>query len=149
VALRVWTPSDVDARSTVISPARLALTLLLGLGVIAGCGQPPTPTPNDEAMAGERRGRSSGPGETRPIVASRVAVRDEDSRDDVLMSPGLHHHSEPVIRLYALEAWALDPGERLDPVTYALVDPDESVRARAQELLEEALARRHETTPSG
>jgi len=143
----MWTPSDVDARSTVISPARLALTLLLGLAVIAGCGQPPTPS--DEAMAGESRGRSAGPGETRPNVASRVAVRDEDSRDDVLMSPGLHHHSDPAIRLYALEAWALAPGERLDPVTHALVDPDESVRARAQELLEEALTRRHTTAPSG
>ena len=33
------------------------------------------------------------------------------------------------------------PGESLDPVTYALVDPDESVRARAQELLEQRLNR--------
>ena len=125
-----------------MSPSRLALTLILGLAVIAGCGQPPTPTPSDQAMAGERRGRSSGPGKTRPNVASRVTVRDEDSRDDVLMSPSLHHHSDPAIRLYALEAWALSPGRTLDPVTYALVDSDESVRARAQEVFEEVLARR-------
>jgi hypothetical protein len=135
-------PSDLDARSTAMSPSRLALTLLLGLAVIAGCGQPPTPTPSGQAMAGERRGRGSGPGETRPNVASRVAVRDEDSRDDVLMSPGLRHHSNPAIRLYALEAWALRPGPTLDPVTYALVDPDDSVRTRAQEILEELLERR-------
>jgi len=48
---------------------------------------------------------------------------------------------DPEARLTALEAWARDPGESLDPVTSALVDPDERVRARAQELFEEALAR--------
>jgi hypothetical protein len=48
----------------------------------------------------------------------------------------------PRVRIRALETWAQRPGETLDPVTYALVDPDESVRARAQELLEETLARR-------
>ncbi len=49
---------------------------------------------------------------------------------------------DPRVRLNAVEAWARNPTDSLDPVTYALVDPDESVRARAQELLEEALARR-------
>ncbi|HEY2920959.1 MAG TPA: HEAT repeat domain-containing protein [Candidatus Binatia bacterium] len=49
---------------------------------------------------------------------------------------------DPRVRLNAIETWARNPGESLDPVTHALVDPDESVRARAQELFEEALARR-------
>jgi hypothetical protein len=49
---------------------------------------------------------------------------------------------DPRVRLNAIEAWARNPGASLDPVTHALVDPDESVRTRAQELLEEALARR-------
>jgi hypothetical protein len=49
---------------------------------------------------------------------------------------------DPNVRRHALETWAQHPGESLDPVTYALVDPDETVRARAQELVEEALARR-------
>jgi hypothetical protein len=48
---------------------------------------------------------------------------------------------DPIVRLIALELWANDPGEDLDPFTYALVDPDESVRVRAQELFEDALAR--------
>jgi hypothetical protein len=50
--------------------------------------------------------------------------------------------SDPNVRLHALNAWAQHPGESLDPATYALVDPDEAVRARAQELVEEQLARR-------
>jgi len=49
---------------------------------------------------------------------------------------------DPTVRLNAIEAWARNPGESLDPVTYALADQDEEVRARAQELLEEALARK-------
>jgi hypothetical protein len=53
---------------------------------------------------------------------------------------------DPSVRLQALEAWARAPKETLDPLTYALVDPDETVRARAQELLEEKLARRDRET---
>jgi len=49
---------------------------------------------------------------------------------------------DPEVRLQGLEAWARQPGDSLDPATYALVDPDESVRARAQELFEQALDRR-------
>lgn len=48
---------------------------------------------------------------------------------------------DPRVRLHAIETWAKNPGNTLDPVTHGLVDPDESVRARAQELFEEALAR--------
>jgi len=54
----------------------------------------------------------------------------------------LLHTSDPNVRIEALDARAQHPGASLDPVTYALVDPDESVRARAQELLEQELARR-------
>lgn len=54
----------------------------------------------------------------------------------------LLHASDPNVRIQALDAWARQPGASLDPVTYALVDPDASVRARAQEVLEEELARR-------
>jgi hypothetical protein len=57
------------------------------------------------------------------------------------MPSGLHADPDPTIRLYALEAWALHPGPTLDPVTYALVDADEAVRERAQEVFEELLAR--------
>jgi hypothetical protein len=45
------------------------------------------------------------------------------------------------MRLQALEQWAQRPGEALDPVTYGLVDENESVRTRAQELYEQQLAR--------
>src|SRR5215831_4870597 len=40
------------------------------------------------------------------------------------------HSADPNVRIQALDAWARQPTVSLDPVTYALVDPDESVRAR-------------------
>jgi hypothetical protein len=48
---------------------------------------------------------------------------------------------DPGARLRALEDWARGPRDSLDPLTHALVDPDETVRARAQELLEQAWLR--------
>jgi hypothetical protein len=48
---------------------------------------------------------------------------------------------DPRVRLHAIETWAVNPGNTFDPVTHALIDPDETVRARAQELFEEALER--------
>ena len=45
------------------------------------------------------------------------------------------------VRLQALEAWAQQPGTGIDPLTYALVDEDEAVRARAEALYEQQLAR--------
>jgi hypothetical protein len=45
------------------------------------------------------------------------------------------------VRRQALELWAEQPSQNLDPVTYALVDEDESVRTRAQELYEQQLER--------
>jgi hypothetical protein len=40
------------------------------------------------------------------------------------------------VQLQALETWGRDPEKMLDSLTHALVNPDEKVRARAQELLE-------------
>lgn len=45
------------------------------------------------------------------------------------------------MRIQTLEQWAQQrQGDSVDPLTYALVDPDEQVRARAQELWERVLA---------
>jgi hypothetical protein len=53
----------------------------------------------------------------------------------------LRESPDATIRLHALELWAQQPGEGIDPLTYALVDEDEEVRARAEELYEQQLAR--------
>jgi hypothetical protein len=47
---------------------------------------------------------------------------------------------DPGVRLKALEEWAQHPGGySIDPLAQALVDPDESVRVRAQQLFDHAL----------
>ena len=48
---------------------------------------------------------------------------------------------DPGVRVKGLEQWAQHPGGySLDPPSQALVDPDEAVRARAQQLFDHALA---------
>ena len=51
------------------------------------------------------------------------------------------------VRLQALDQWAQQPGASLDPVTYALVDGDEAVRARAQDLYTQQLTREAAAAP--
>jgi hypothetical protein len=48
---------------------------------------------------------------------------------------------DPSTRLQLIEDWARGPQDTLDAVTHALVDPDESVRAQAQELLDDGFRR--------
>ena len=50
-------------------------------------------------------------------------------------------HPDVNVRLQALEQWVQQPGTSLDPLTYALVDGDEDVRARAQDLWARQLTR--------
>jgi hypothetical protein len=56
----------------------------------------------------------------------------------------LRESPDAPVRLQALETWAQQPGDTIDPLTYALVDEDEDVRARAEELYEQQLAREEE-----
>jgi hypothetical protein len=51
------------------------------------------------------------------------------------------NESQRKARLQMLESWAEHPRLSLDALTYALVDPDESVRAQAEQLLEVELTR--------
>ena len=127
----------------------------LGLGIIAlalilsGCGPPP---PAVSERATSPRVALASPSVTAPAhraAANGSAAHSSTSpyvnQADTAEASWLAASREdpnPSVRLHALEVWAQRPGESLDPVTYALVDPDESVRARAQELLEQELGRR-------
>ena len=51
----------------------------------------------------------------------------------------VRENPDVTVRLQALELWAEQPGDGIDPLTYALVDEDEQVRARAEELWEQQL----------
>ena len=75
-------------------------------------------------------------------ATSAFQYREPSQTPDDAWLAAAREDPDPNVRLHALGTWAQHPGESLDPVTYALVDPDETVRARAQELLEQELARR-------
>jgi len=72
----------------------------------------------------------------------RYGERTQTQTPDPAWLAAAREDPDPNVRLHALGTWAQHPSESLDPVTYVLVDPDETVRSRAQELLEQELARR-------
>jgi hypothetical protein len=79
-----------------------------------------------------------------PILAEGTVARTTAAAAPALDLASLtaaREDPDPGARLRALEDWARGPRDSLDPLTHALVDPDETVRARAQELLEQAWQR--------
>ena len=105
---------------------------LHSLAALTAAADPPTVPP--EADRGSKTSERL-PGVVRPFAQ-------DQTQDPPLWLAELLHAPDPNVRVQALDAWAQHPGVSLDPVTYALVDPDESVRARAQEVFEQELARR-------
>lgn len=118
------------------------------------------PTPQPAALPGARL-----------TDASPATSSDHDARVQTAASPGnteqsdaradadqvqrearrrwfeaVRENPDTTVRLQALALWAEQPGEGIDPLTYALVDEDEQVRARAEELWEEQLTQGAEAT---
>jgi hypothetical protein len=132
-------------RGALAPDARCRLLYVLALGVLAaGCDRA-TPEPAARvaplawpavAHAPERLAH------TTAAPTFRDGERAQTQTPDPAWLAAAREDPDPNVRMHALEAWAQHPGESLDPATYALVDPDETVRARAQELVEEQLARR-------
>lgn len=58
----------------------------------------------------------------------------------------LRESPDATVRLQALEQWAQQPGDTINPLTYALVDEDEAVRARAEALYAQQRAREEAET---
>jgi hypothetical protein len=137
-------------RRLVCSPCLAALAAAL---VLQGCGKPSPGSLNRPPQPAAARTAPADPLATRREVhrggktserlpAAGAPVERYPTDDPPPWLAELLHAPDPNVRLQALGAWARQPGASLDAVTYALVDPDESVRARAQEVLEQELARR-------
>ena len=82
------------------------------------------------------------PPDSFPAAESQAKIAATSPTTDLAALTTVRDAAPPAARLQAIEDWARGSRDALDPVTYALVDPDESVRARAQELWEETLQRR-------
>jgi hypothetical protein len=114
---------------------RLGLLALAVVVSLYGCGG------SSSDISGDRSGRATSP----ETVALRRAPANTttDAHRSMLNENERHPTEEPAwltaecddpdpsVRLQAIEAWAREPEETLDPLIYALVHPDETVRASA------------------
>ena len=127
--------------------ARRRLPLLLALGLIAaGCGRA-IPEPSDRVATRVVPAVQHAPErslQTTTVSALLYGDRAQAQTPDPAWLAAARDDPDPNVRLHALETWAQYPGESLDPATYALVDPDEVVRTRAQELVEQVWAAKAE-----
>jgi hypothetical protein len=121
-------------------------TIVALAAALCACGR--TSADNVESSTAKRqvvlsKQASNVPAQTPRIESSLAAQSSAETQRDTESWPvAVMQDPDASVRLLALETWAQNPGETLDPVTYALVDPDETVRTRAQALLEEALVAR-------
>jgi hypothetical protein len=74
--------------------------------------------------------------------AAGATLVGEDRVDALTAYVALRDDADPKARLRLIEDWSREraPGASLDLLTQAMVDPDEEVRARAQDLFERGLA---------
>ena len=118
-------------RSSLVTTAALAAAATL-----CACGRTEPTVSAPEAAAPARASAIE------PKRASLPAVEPSPaSLVTVAWAPVEMHDSDPQMRRFALEQWAREPTESLDLVAAAMVDPEESIRERAGQIFEEALAR--------
>jgi hypothetical protein len=145
--------------------AILALALLVGL---AACGSPapdgpwsgstsaarqaPTPASplGPPETAAERRSPdapratspapAAAPADPPPSDAQPPAEQAQQEARERWFAEA-RENPDATIRLQALEVWAQQPGDDIEPVLEALGDEDEAVQARAEALWEQQLAR--------
>lgn len=133
---------------------RPALALALLTTMLGGCdAAAPEPVPDPQHVGLTAPTRVASPAAVPPTLAAASAASVQAVASPVpdgpttvnaptAVAPSATPPLDVTSRLVALERWAQDPRAPLDVVTTAMVDPDESVRERAQQLFEEALAMR-------
>ena len=143
----------------------MGLVLLVGLSACGspapetpGVGQAPTPTSplgatgQPVSAAARRPPDAAGapspapvPADTPPSNAQPTAEQAQREAREQWFAE-LRESPDATVRLQALEQWAQQPGDTINPLTYALVDEDEAVRARAEALYAQQRAREETET---
>ena len=117
---------------------RLGLLSAFPVAVAAaqfGCGRTEPAASAPQAAATKR---------TSALVARPVSAPTAEPRAVQAAAPwppAEMQDPDPRMRRFALEQCAREPTESLDMAAAALVDPDESIRERAEQVFEAALAR--------
>ncbi|MGH7207994.1 MAG: hypothetical protein ACREIL_01280 [Nitrospiraceae bacterium] len=110
----------------------------------------PAPTKPGLLRTESSRGRPPAPEARAPSTAASLDTQPREARAAAERAQqdawaqwyaAVREHPDVSVRLQALEQWAQQPGEAIDPVTAALVDEDEQVRGRAQDLYDQQLTR--------
>ncbi len=118
----------------------LFLTSVVG---VAGCGRSTpghSPPVSNETSSDRKFSTNTFPN----AIGSAAQTTNSQSQaaDNTSWQAVAREDADPRVRLHAVETWSQKPGNTLDPATHAMVDEDETVRARAQQLFEDALARK-------
>jgi len=125
------------------------------VGEAAGVGLPRDAIAPSASPGGMRIPDVAGGGNTAPTARAQPAAStvttasaDEQTNAEQALRPARERWyaevwESPEMRacVQALEVWAQQPGDTIDPLTFALVDEDEDVRGRAEALYEHQLAR--------
>ena len=119
----------------------LWLLALVAMASLPGCGRS-SPDISDHGRSPQALAAQKEPANRTAITRPIHTDSESQSEEEPAWLAEARGNPDPRVRLSALETWAQNPGNSLDPITYALVDPNEQVRARAQQLFEEALERK-------
>ena len=126
-------------------PWPLRLLVATTAAVLLACGKStePLPTHANSAPAPAQVSIAASTSRLNPPATSWAA---RQQHTDVVLAwyAAMRDDPDPTMRLRVVDSWAQlhQPDDRLDLLSHALVDPDEVVRARAQELFEQELTRR-------
>jgi hypothetical protein len=129
------------------SDALGALRLIFAVAALAmaGCGNSTQEIPRHATSTPTDAKRPTSVPDFRPHIAT-ASWDDRQAQTDILLVwyATARDDPDPMARLQIIESWAQQAqrDSSLDLLTNALVDPDQTVRARAQELFEQELARR-------
>ena len=118
-------------------PAGQAPTQTSPLGPPAPHASPPDARITDASRATSPAHATSPADTQRPDEQTTAERAQREVRESWFAE--MRENPDVTVRLQALEVWAQQPGDTIDPLTYALVDEDEDVRARAEELWEQQL----------
>ena len=144
----VVSPSAGDASRAGLAahePARQVPTQMASLGPTAPHASPPGTRRTDSSRATSPAPAASS---ATPPPSDAQTPADQAQREArERWFAELRESPDVTVRLQALEAWAQQPGTGIDPLTFALVDEDEDVRARAEELWAQQLAREEAAVP--
>lgn len=116
--------------------ARQAPTPMSPLGLTAQPAATAAAKRSPDASRATSPAPATSPADTQPPDEQTTAKQaQQEARQSWLAE--MRENLDVTVRLQALEVWAQQPGDDIDSLTYALVDEDDDVRARAEELWEQ------------